>query len=100
ASAEMEILRSRLVVSQAVDELQLYLSATPDYWPLIGGWLAKRSSGLSSPGLFGWGGYVSGREAIKLGRLEVPAELEGRTLPLVVTDNGFMLQDPDGDILV
>ncbi|NLC35461.1 MAG: tyrosine protein kinase, partial [Alcaligenaceae bacterium] len=40
SSAEMEILRSRLVVGEATDHLQLYVTAGPDYLPLFGRWLA------------------------------------------------------------
>src|SRR3546814_564033 len=40
ASAEIEILRSRLVIGRAVDNLRLHLSAQPDYLPFVGQWLA------------------------------------------------------------
>ncbi|NYT76915.1 polysaccharide biosynthesis tyrosine autokinase [Alcaligenaceae bacterium] len=100
SSAEMEILRSRLVVGQAVDELQLYVTASPDYLPFIGTWLAKRANSLSNPGIFGFGGYVSGTESIKLKQLDVPQKLEGKKLILKATDTGYELQDADGNSLV
>ncbi|MDO9405013.1 MAG: polysaccharide biosynthesis tyrosine autokinase [Polaromonas sp.] len=100
ASAEMEILRSRLVVGQAVDQLQLYVSATPNYIPYVGAWLAGRANDLSNPGFLGMAGYVSGREAIRLAQLEVPAALEGRSLLLVTTDQGYELRGPEGETLV
>jgi tyrosine-protein kinase Etk/Wzc len=100
ATAEMEILRSRLVVGQAVDELQLYVRASPKYLPVVGAWLSKRANGLSDPGIFGFGGYVSGRESIKLKQLDVPAALAGQQLTLVSTENGYELRDPDGTALV
>ncbi|MGV8804895.1 MAG: polysaccharide biosynthesis tyrosine autokinase [Polaromonas sp.] len=100
ATAEMEILRSRLVVGKAVDDLQLYVSAAPKYLPLVGNWLARRAHGLSDPGFFGMKGYVSGTESIRLGLLEVPAQLEGQPLLLVATEGGFELRDPDGKPLV
>lgn len=100
ATAEMEILRSRLVVGKAVDDLQLYVSASPQYLPLVGGWLARRATDLSNPGFMGMGGYVSGNESIRLGMLEVPAALQGQPLLLVVTEGGFELRDPDGQTLV
>jgi tyrosine-protein kinase Etk/Wzc len=99
ATAEMEILRSRLVVGQAVDELQLYVTATPNYLPLVGSWLARHATALSNPGFMGMGGYVSGTESIRLGLLEVPARLEGKPLLLVVTEDGFVLQEPEGRLL-
>ncbi len=100
ATAEMEILRSRLVVGKAVDDLQLYVSAAPRYLPLIGNWLARRATALSNPGFMGMDGYVSGNESIRLGLLEVPAGLEGKPLRLVATEAGFELRDPDGQALV
>lgn len=100
ATAEIEILRSRLVVGKSVDDLQLYVSAKPRYLPLIGGWLARRATELSNPGFLGMGGYVSGTESIRLALLEVPAALEGKPLPLVATEAGFELRDPDGQVLV
>ena len=100
ASAEMEILRSRLVVGQAVDDLQLHVTASPKYLPYLGGWLARRATGLSTPGFLGMDGYVSGNESIRLGLLEVPAALQGQALLLVATEGGFELRGPDGQPLV
>ncbi|MCY7370663.1 MAG: tyrosine protein kinase, partial [Polaromonas sp.] len=100
ATAEMEILRSRLVVGKSVDDLQLYVVAAPKTIPLVGSWLARRATGLSNPGFLGMAGYVSGKESIRIGLLEVPAELEGEPLLLVATEGGFELQGPDGQPLV
>ncbi|WP_293634787.1 polysaccharide biosynthesis tyrosine autokinase [Polaromonas sp.] len=100
ATAEMEILRSRLVVAKSVDDLQLYVTAVPKYLPLVGNWLARRATALSDPGFMGMGGYVSGKESIRLGLLEVPVQLEGKPLLLVATEGGFELRDPDGQKLV
>lgn len=100
ASAEMEILRSRLVVGQAVDDLQLYIIARPKRFPLLGGWLASRAQGLSEPGFMGLSGYAHGTEAIHLALLDVPAELEDEALTLVTTPTGYTLQDHAGQALV
>ena len=100
AAAEIEILRSRLVVGQAVDDLQLYVTATPKYLPLVGAWLGRRATDLSNPGFFGLDGYVFGKESIRLGLLELPPELEGQTLLLVAIEGGFKLHAPDGQLLV
>jgi tyrosine-protein kinase Etk/Wzc len=99
ASAEMEILRSRLVVGKAVDDLQLYITAQPKRFPLIGNWLASRADGLSQPGFLGMDGYVHGTENIRIGLLEVPTELEGEPLTVVATNGGYVLQGPEGQIL-
>ena len=100
ASAEIEILRSRLVVGEAVDNLRLYLSATPKYLPIIGPWLSSRAAGLSEPGFLGTEGYVSGKESIRLARLDLPPTLEGTELTLVATETGYSLLDSTGKKLV
>ncbi|RZL65572.1 MAG: polysaccharide biosynthesis tyrosine autokinase [Variovorax sp.] len=76
-SAEMEIIRSRMVVSEAVESTRLYIVAGPRYIPYIGGWLARRSTSLSDPGFLGFDGYVSGRERIEVARFDVPVAMEG-----------------------
>jgi tyrosine-protein kinase Etk/Wzc len=94
-SAEMEILRSRMVVAPAVEATKLYISSHPRYIPLIGGWLARRSSGLSDPGFLGFGGYVSGTEHVTVANFDVPASLEGSVFTLTAEGNGgYSLSHP------
>ncbi len=93
-AAEIEILRSRLVVGQAVKKLKLDIEATPKYLPIIGHWLARRSDSLSSPGFLGMPGYVSGNETIKVSQFNIPALLEGKMLTVVATKSGYDLFDP------
>jgi len=75
-TAEMELLNSRLVVSQAVDNLRLYIDVRPKYFPVIGAWLAGKNKGLTTPGIFGYGGYVWGDEKITVSVLNVPNKLQ------------------------
>ncbi|RYG14106.1 MAG: polysaccharide biosynthesis tyrosine autokinase [Burkholderiales bacterium] len=79
STAELELLRSRAVVSAAVESSKLYIEAAPKRLPVIGPFLARRSSALSEPGLLGYGGYVWGRERIDVPLFEVPASLEKKT---------------------
>lgn len=73
AIAEMELLRSRMVISQAVDNLQLYIEVQPKYFPVVGFWFANQNNGaLSTPGLFGHGGYVWGGEKAEVTVFDVP----------------------------
>ena len=99
-AAEIEILRSRMVIGETVDRLQLHNRATPDYVPIIGPWLAKRASGLSEPGFLGFGNYVSGKERISLGQLDVPSELQGQELKLIATETGYDLFTEDGELIL
>lgn len=99
ASAEIELLRSRLVVGKAVDDLQLYITAEPKRFPLLGNWLASRATELTTPGFLGMAGYVHGTETIRMGLLEVPPALEGEQLTLIATAVGYVLQGPKGETL-
>jgi tyrosine-protein kinase Etk/Wzc len=79
AIAEMELLRSRMVVSHAVDNLQLYVEVQPKYFPIVGFWIANQDQReLSEPGIWGWGGYVWGGEKMDVAVFNVPAGLQNR----------------------
>ena len=91
ASSEMEILRSRMVVSHAVDSLQLNLHVSPKYFPLMGAWIAGRNKDLSTPGLFGFGGYAWGIEDIKVTTFSVPDALLGKHFVITAGANGKYL---------
>lgn len=97
AIAEIELLRSRLVVSRALDNLQLYIDVQPRYFPVIGRLLSKyNGNGLSDPGLFGYGGYVWGGERAKVSMFEVPDAWLGREFTLTALANQrFRLTAPD-----
>ncbi|CAG2146116.1 Putative tyrosine-protein kinase in cps region [Cupriavidus yeoncheonensis] len=88
ASAEIELLRSRMVVGKAVDNLRLYIEASPRYFPLIGAAVANFNPELSTPGLFGWGGFVWGHESIVVSQLDVPAAMEERKIVLTALGGG------------
>jgi len=87
-SAEVEIIRSRAILGKAVDATRLDLVAEPRLVPLVGNWLAERATGLSQPGIFGLGGYVSGKESISVARFDVPPALEGEPFVLTAGEDG------------
>lgn len=88
AIAEMELLRSRMVVSRAVDNLQLYVEAEPRYFPVAGFWFANQNSAaLSEPGLFGYGGYVWGGERAEVSVFDVPDAWLNREFMLTAEPN-------------
>lgn len=99
ASAEIEILRSRLVVGQTVQNLKLDLSVTPKYLPVIGRWLARRATEPSNPGFLGLDGYVSGNESLKVATFEVPASAHGERFVVQLAAQGYSLISPDGAVL-
>lgn len=99
STSEMEILRSRLVASRAVDNARLYIDVEPKYFPLIGQAIARRNKELSEPGLFGYGGYVWGNEKADVSVFNVPQRLEGMPFELTARDNGgFLLTQEDEEI--
>ncbi|MGC2049679.1 MAG: GNVR domain-containing protein [Gallionella sp.] len=88
ATAEIELLRSRMVVANAVDSLSLYVDARPKYFPFVGRWWASKSKLLSNPGILGFGGYAWGNEAIEVPVFNVPQEMQRGKFILMARGNG------------
>ncbi|MBO4123763.1 polysaccharide biosynthesis tyrosine autokinase [Cupriavidus gilardii] len=88
ASAEIELLQSRMVVGRAVDNLMLNVEASPRYFPIVGRAIAQNNSELSRPGLFGWGGFAWGSESIRVSELTVPTEMDERKITVTALGNG------------
>jgi tyrosine-protein kinase Etk/Wzc len=86
ASAEAQILSSRLVVTRAVDDLRSYIVATPSRVPVIGAFAARFNDGVMQPGILGFGGYAWGQERIDVARFDVPPRAEGDTFHVVRVD--------------
>jgi len=101
-AAELEILRSRMILGRVVERLNLTVVARPDYAPIIGSAYARRAGNADEPAapLLGLSGYAWGGERISLQSLEVPADLVGRPLTLIALEgNRFRLVDED-DIVI
>ena len=97
-AGEAEILKSRLVLGQAIENTKLYIEAEPLYVPIVGPWLARRAKTLSEPGFAGLSGYVSGNERIVVAQMDVPADLEGTRFLLTAGENGaYTLTHPKLD---
>ncbi|MDH6594037.1 tyrosine-protein kinase Etk/Wzc [Variovorax sp. TBS-050B] len=97
-AGEAEILKSRLVLGQAIENTKLYIEAEPLYVPVVGPWLARRAKALSEPGFLGMSGYVSGNERITVAQFDVPAELEGTRFRLnALADGAYTLSHPKLD---
>jgi len=83
------------VVAPAVEATKLYITNHPRYIPLIGGWLARHSNGLSDPGIMGFDGYVSGTERISTSQFDVPGALEGTEFRVTAKAGGqYTLESP------
>jgi len=79
-SAEVQILRSRMVLGQVVDRLELDTVVTPASLPVLGDALRRR--GIERPGFMEGRAAVWGGEHLALGRFEVAERLRGEPLTL------------------
>lgn len=99
ATAEIEILRSRYVITRAVTNAQLDLTVVPKRFPVFGSWIARNKSDISDPGLFGLGGYVWGNETASISTFAVPKALEGEPFYITVLDGEkYVLSQADANI--
>lgn len=94
---EIDILRSRLVLGQVVDERDLDLVATPRPVPALGAVWGRL--GLPDPGVapqFAW----TGEEQLSLAELVFPSDWEDPSIALVAGEAGrFRVFLPDGSVL-
>ncbi|MFC3607422.1 polysaccharide biosynthesis tyrosine autokinase [Stutzerimonas tarimensis] len=105
ATAEIELIKSRAVLGQTVENLKLHLVAEPRHFPLIGGWLARMhdpadEGDLAEPPL-GLSRYAWGGERLEVFQLEVPDDFLGERLTLVAGQDGaFEVFDQHGDLIL
>lgn len=101
SAAEMEVLRSRMLLGSVVDRLDLTLQAEPRRAPVVGEFLARRHGGPepAAPRL-GLNGYAWGGERLQVGRLELGPLLEDEQLLLTASDDGrYAVSTLDGEQL-
>ncbi|MFP3186549.1 MAG: Wzz/FepE/Etk N-terminal domain-containing protein, partial [Paraburkholderia sp.] len=97
-SAQIELIRSRLVLDETVRKLHLDISAAPRRFPVIGPFLARLrgGDGLASP-LFGMPQYAWGGEQIGVSLFDTPRELYGKPFVLTVQpDESYVVTDEKG----
>ncbi|MGF6810916.1 tyrosine-protein kinase Etk/Wzc [Paraburkholderia sp. Clong3] len=101
ADAEMELIRSRLVVGEAVQQLNLQTTAQPRYFPLIGRWIARlRSGSASMKPLFGLRQFAWSDESIEVSKFDVPHAAVGHEFIVKARQAPyFKLIAPDGKAL-
>ncbi|UJJ32047.1 polysaccharide biosynthesis tyrosine autokinase [Halopseudomonas maritima] len=105
AVTEIELLKSRAVIGQAVENLKLDIIVEPNYFPVIGRWMARRfesetSNEVASP-LLGFDSYAWGGERVDIFQLEVPGKYLSEPLELVTGENNtYTLYNEDGDVLL
>jgi len=100
---EVDIIKSRLVIGEAVDELGLTYHVTPRYFPYIGSTIAGRfdGNGVAEP-LFGLDGYAWGGEVLTLDRFDISGPLaETSTVWRLIAqkEGGFILMNGEQKVL-
>jgi len=105
ATTEIQLLTSRSVLSEALDNLDLEVQIEPSRFPLFGSYIA-RNFAPSHPGevnspWFGLSRYGWGGEKLDIDRLDVPQELVDQPMRVVAGEAGtYTLYDPEGNVLV
>ncbi|MEO5830552.1 MAG: polysaccharide biosynthesis tyrosine autokinase [Rhodanobacter sp.] len=105
AITEIQLLTSRTVVGEAVDNLNLDIDIEPERFPVVGAFLARRftpaSPGMVAPPMGGLNRYDWGGAQLDIFRLDVPQDLLDQPLHLVAGENGaYILKDDDGQALL
>lgn len=108
AAAEMQIVKSRAVIGETVDALQLTLTARPRYFPVIGEAVSRwREPGTPvtepvSAEADTWLGQFAWQPThIEVSRLQLPENLLGKTLTLLALGGpSYQLYAPDGHKLL
>jgi tyrosine-protein kinase Etk/Wzc len=105
AVTEIQLLTSRLVIGQAVENLKLDIDSEPKHFPLIGGFLARHFApaqlGDVAAPLAGLSRYDWGGAQLDIFQLDVPSDLLDERLTLIAGEHGaYALQDGDGNVLV
>ncbi|WP_250452107.1 polysaccharide biosynthesis tyrosine autokinase [Caballeronia sp. ATUFL_M2_KS44] len=97
-AAQIELLRSRLVVDDTVRRLHLDISAVPHTVPVIGGAIASAVSMLNMQMPAGYlSQFAWGNEQIDVPLFDTPKDLYEKKFTVVAGENGsYVLNDPDG----
>lgn len=98
-ATEIEIMRSRSVIGEAVNNLSLDISVQPKYLPVVGNWLSRLADQPSEPGFLGLAGYVHGNEKLEVDQLDLPSTFMDQSLTVRLTANGLKLLQANGGLL-
>lgn len=101
---EIELIKSRTVIGNAVDTLNLDIVAEPLYFPILGEVMARAyhsSSESPAPSKFGLERYAWGGEKISISNFEMPASMFGAGHVLISGGDGtFSLHGPDNSLIL
>ncbi|EAW28600.1 tyrosine-protein kinase [Alteromonadales bacterium TW-7] len=102
AVTEIELLKSRSVIGEAVDSLKLDITAEPKLFPFIGNRVYRKFTPMEEGDLaepsFGASSYAWGGESINIFRFDVPRTAMNRGfILLALADKRVALLNGDGD---
>ena len=102
AVTEIELLKSRSIIGEAVDTLNLDVTAEPKLYPFIGSRafrkFAPTENGELAEPSFGASSYAWGGESINVFRFDVPRSAINQTFTLVAqVNNSLALLNADGE---
>ena len=91
--AEIELIKSRMILGAAVKNLNLEIIAEPKYFPVIGAAIARRFQKHNegdevSSALFGQTQYAWGGESIRVDTFTVPSNFIGEKFILIAGKQG------------
>ncbi|WP_432745489.1 polysaccharide biosynthesis tyrosine autokinase [Methylobacter sp. G7] len=105
ASTEIEIIKSRKILGEAVKNLNLDIIAKPTYFPKIGAAIARRfqqqniTDQVSAP-LFGLDQYAWGGESIRIDTFSTPESWVDKELTLIAGEQGHFTLVDDNQLIL
>ena len=101
-ATEIEVLKSRSIMGQAVTYLGADIVVQPHYFPVIGEWLARGKPPVK-PGdsaLWGFSQFAWGGERVEVSQFDIPDRFRGAAFQLRVgqAPDTFVLRLPEGRI--
>lgn len=104
ADAEIELIRSRMVVGETVDRLHLDIRAVPHHFPVIGAAIARNravTDGAIAPAMLGLDSFAWGGERISVTKFDTPQALHEKKFKLtVLARERYELRDPDNNLVL
>ncbi|MBS0425539.1 MAG: polysaccharide biosynthesis tyrosine autokinase [Proteobacteria bacterium] len=103
--AEIELIKSRMVLGEAIKNMDLAIVAKPKYFPLIGEAIARKlqqrsqNNTISNP-ILGQSHYAWGGEVIQVDTLTVPDNLRNKELILLAGEEGHFQIIYEDEIII
>ena len=103
ADTEIEIMKSRRVIGEMVEKLNLTTRVEASYFPLIGAYLARQSKTAGQPAdaWMGLSSYAWGGEVIQVDRFDVPDTYLTEPFTLIVMEKGrYTIVNSEGETVL